>query len=402
MGRVSRSLLLFLLLFAVTGQPAMPQNAPSPDSVLEAAAPVVEELLRVLSNNRHYQDGLSEELLVEAMLHGIMESQEDSYAAILNRTTLSRPGGRHSARTPDIGLLLDSDEFGRPRVASILPGSPAADSGLMVGDRLLRVHNTNTAGMTPWELAPLLTSSEGGHVELVAEGPGEMPRELVLTPADYQVRTVSLRIGDRVLRRWRDDEEGRWAWLRVHAYLGEETKREWTEAIHRVWAAPNVEAIILDLRDNGGGDNSGIRTLGDFFPGGSPLVRFRSLFGEEGWEEVVYNDSHPRARLIAYPLVVLVNENTASLAEIVAATLQEARGVVVVGSTTFGKGTTQSWVTISEEYAVHVTTARWYTPGGRTIEGTGLVPDVPATDSRLTPWVDEELLSAVRVVETRE
>jgi carboxyl-terminal processing protease len=401
MGRVSRSLLLFLLLSAVTGQPAIPQSAPSSDSVLEAAAPVIEELVRVLANNRRYQQGLSEEMLVEAMLQGIMEAQQDSYAALLNTSTLFRPGGRQSARTPDIGLLLDSDEFGRSRVASILPGSPAADSGLQVGDRLLRVHGTNTAGMTPWEIAPLLASSEEGRVSLVAERPGEMPRELVLAPSDYQVETVSLRIGDHFLWRWRDDNEGRWAWLKVHAYLGEETKEEWTEAIHRIWEAPNVEAIILDLRNNGGGDNAGIRTLGDFFPAGKPLVRFRSLFGEEGWEEVVRNDAYPRARLIAYPLVVLVNENTASLAEIVAATLQEARGIMVVGSQTYGKGTTQSWVNISEEYAIHLTTARWYTPEGRSIDGRGIVPDVPAVDSRLTPWVDDELAAALRVLERR-
>ena len=401
MGWVSRSLLLFLLLSTVTGQPAIPQSAPSSDSVLEAAAPVIEELVRVLSNNRHYQYGLSEEMLVDAMLQGIMEAQQDSYAAILNTTTLSRPGGRHSARAPDIGLLLASDDFGRPRVASILPGSPAADSGLMVGDLLLRIHNTNTAGMTPWELAPLLSSSEEGEVRLVAERPGEMPRELILSPSDYQLRTVSLRIGDRFLRRWRNDEEGRWAWLKVHAYLGEATKNEWTQAIHRIWDAPNVEAIILDLRDNGGGDNAGVRTLGDFFPAGKPLVHFRSLFGEEGWEEVVYNDAYPRARLIAYPLVVLVNENTASLAEIVAATLQETRDIVVVGSETYGKGTTQSWVTISPEYAVHLTTARWYTPGGRSIDGRGLTPDLRVQDNRLTPWVDEELMAAVGVLERR-
>lgn len=360
--------------------PLRAQVAPSPEdseaAILSAAEPVLSELLEILQNNRRYRDGIDYSATVESMLAGILREQDDPYAAVVELSGIARLGDSESARTADVGLILDSDPYGRLLVASVFPDSPAENRGVRVRDYLLRIDGINTAGMTPWELAPHLALASRSPVRLVVQSPGEEPRNLTLEPGDYEVQTVTLRIGRRRFGRWQDVPEGNWAWLAVHAYLGETTEREWTDAIREIWASPSVEGIILDLRDNGGGDNGGIRTLGDFFMPGDELVRFRSLFGDEGWEEVVYNTAVPRARLIAYPVVVLVNENTASLAEMVAATLQEQRQVPVFGTRTYGKGTTQSWVTVGERYAVHLTTAEWFTPGGKSVDGVGLRPDL--------------------------
>ncbi len=377
---MSRSLLMLFAFPLLASDPIQAQIGSSPEdlpaAILTAAEPALLELLDALNNNRRYRDGLDDSSTIEAMLRGLLRGQDDPYAAVVDLTDARRLGGSDSARTGDVGLILDSDSYGRLRVAAVLPDSPAENRGVRVGDHLLRVDGINAAGMTPWELAPLLASAGRTPVRLVVQSPEEDPRELTLEPEQYEVRTVTLRIGRRRFGRWQDAPEGNWAWLSVHAYLGETTENEWTAAIREIWASPSVEGIVLDLRDNGGGDNRGIRTLGDFFMPGDELVRFRSLFGDEGWEQVVYNNAIPRARLIAYPVVVLVNENTASLAEIVAATLQEQRQVPVFGTRTYGKGTTQSWLTIGDRFAVHLTTAIWFTPGGKSVDGVGLRPDL--------------------------
>jgi carboxyl-terminal processing protease len=381
----------------LTSNPLQAQVSPSPESlpeaILNAAEPAISELLEALYNNRRYRDGLDDRSTTEAMLRGILREQDDPYVAVVDLSGVPRDGGSESARTADVGLTLDTDQYGRLRVAGVLPDSPAEGRGVRVGDFVLRVDGINAAGMTPWELTPRLASAGRVAVRLVVQSPGEEPRELTLEPEKYEVQTVTLRIGSRRFGRWQDAAEGDWAWLKVHAYLGETTEMEWADAIQEIWASPSVEGIVLDLRDNGGGDNRGIRTLGDFFMPGDELVRFRSLFGDEGWEEVVYNNAIPRSRLIAYPVVVLVNEHTASLAEIVAATLQEQRRVPVFGTRTYGKGTTQSWVTIENRYAVHLTTARWFTPGGKTIDGVGVRPDLAVTG--------DPLIAALRYLEDR-
>jgi carboxyl-terminal processing protease len=159
---------------------------------------------------------------------------------------------------------------------------------------------------------------------------------------------------------------------------------------------PSIETLILDLRDNGGGDNSNLRILGDLLPQGKPLVSFEAVVGDSGWREQVRNAFIPRGRLISYPAAVLVNRNTASLAEIFAAALQDIRQLTVVGERTRGKGTTQTWLTVGERYAIHLTVGRWRSPAGRSVDGVGIEPDIIEAGGS-----DALLSAAVKAVDRR-
>lgn len=203
------------------------------------------------------------------------------------------------------------------------------------------------------------------------------PLEIRVPAGDYEMDAVSLRLGDVVEGAWKDDPAGTIAWLRVHAFVAPLMLEQWSDAVGEIWNAPGVQSIVLDLRDNGGGDNACIRALGDFFPGGSHLVTFDALVGDADWSQRVVNGFVPRARLMTYPVAVLVNRRTASLAEIFAAALAEGRRAPLVGRRTYGKGTTQTWVRVNDRYALHLTTGAWRTPVGLSIDGTGLPPDVP-------------------------
>jgi carboxyl-terminal processing protease len=359
----------------------------------------IEALLTTVSENRIYGESLNGDVLTRGILQGIISVLDDRFAAIINIPSIDTALRPESALYVDCGFSLETDAYGRLLVVSVAPNSPAA-AVIKPGDLLLQIDSMNTAGLSNWELMPHLMGPVGSRVNMVLQSEGEEPRHVSILRKEHPATAVTASIGRVKFGRWIDDAAGEWAWVKVHAYTDPLTQEQWTACIKKIWQSQNVEAIILDLRDNGGGDNSCITTLGDFFPRGEPLVQFEGLVGEP-WGETVYNTSLPCARLIAYPLVVLVNERTASLAEIVAATLQEQRDVQLVGVQTFGKGTTQTWLRLNETYAAHLTLGRWLTPEGNSIHGVGLTPDVVVADNPRTRTIDEQLVEAVRLLKNR-
>ncbi len=365
----------------------------------------IQKLLDTISSNRLYKMTVSQEDIEKAVLQGIVSSLDDPYASILHID--NREDGSSSAKTEtsDMGLILGEDEFDRTVVVSVLPGSPSEEAGIVPGDKVLRICGENVSRSNSWQALSLL---RGDGLKVVVENPEKGLRTLTLHQHAYTITTVELRIGSlcsSFLRPnrlfWKDDPEGAIAWIKVHSFLGDRTKEEWSEMIAAVRASDSVGRIVLDLRDNGGGDNSCISLLGDFFLPGETLVRFESLMGMRSWTQHIRNSVTRRSRLISYPIVVLVNNRTASLSEIAAAALRDNRRVPLVGQTTFGKGTTQTWIRTDDHFAAHLTTGRWLSPCGYSVEGKGLVPDVTVVDSKEKPDRDEQLIEAVLLLESR-
>lgn len=366
-------------------------------------APVLSEAVEAAAESRAYRTGLTVSTVTKSMLDGFVAGLGDPYAAVVDREelglSLGQSDGQSSTgrRSGDSGLILDGDEYGRLTVASVLPGSPAEAVGLRVGERILRIHDTNASSLAPWEaLAAIRVHSESGAVRLVVENDAGALREVVIAPREFTVRSVTLRIGDLRWGRFREHQRGRVAWVRIHAFLGESTQDEWNKAVADIWQTPSIETLILDLRDNGGGDNSNLRMLGDLLPQGKPLVTFEAVVGDSGWREHVRNGFIPRGRLISYPAAVLVNRNTASLAEIFAAALQDVRQLTIVGERTRGKGTTQTWLTVGERYAIHLTVGRWRSAHGRSIDGIGIEPDLSTVGGS-----DALLSAALKAIDRR-
>lgn len=358
----------------------------------EEAVPVLEEAVAALLAGQRYRDVISAKSLVESMLRGMVADLGDPFAAVAV-SDAPQGAGSGSGRSTELGLILDHDRYDRLVVASVIPGSPAHGAGIVPGDLLLRVGDRNVSGFSAWEALPLLRGAVSS-VRLTVSRSG-VPREITVDAGDYAISTVSLRIGDMEGDRWIERDTGSVAWLAVHAFVAPLTLDEWSRAVSTIWSSRTVRTIVLDLRDNGGGDNSCLRALGDFFSGGEHLVSFDALVGEEGWTQAVHNHFVPRARLLSYPVAVLVNGQTASLAEIFAASIAEGRNAPVIGETTYGKGTTQTWVTVGDRYALRLTLGAWRTPAGRSVDGTGIVPDVEVpADSP-----DELLAAAVREVD---
>lgn len=262
------------------------------------------------------------------------------------------------------------------------PGSPAAKAKLMPGDEIVQINGQPTAGMTMLAALHLMRGSPGDMLRLtIAPAGGGPSRSLELV---RDVITIDSILGD--LR----DADGRWefrlpdnphiAHVRVTSF-GDKTAEEFNRVMTRL-AGEDVGAVVLDLRDNAGGAvDAAVEMCDKLLPGGLPVVEMRS---RDHSRHELYTTSGGGER-IDLPLAVLVNQNTASASEIVAACLQDHHRAVVVGERSYGKGTVQELIPVeSGRSLLKLTSASYWRPSGRNIDRSpdatdadnwGVVPD---------------------------
>ncbi|MEU9128593.1 S41 family peptidase [Kitasatospora sp. NPDC048540] len=259
-------------------------------------------------------------------------------------------GGRY----PGVGLSVDRAADGSTAVSDVLPGSPAAAAGIAVGDRLLRVDGAAADQLPVTDVVARLRGRQAGSTVAVAvqraDGPG---RDLVLTRAELATREVAVRhpapgVTEVAVRAFTSGVSGQ--------------VRE---------AVRGARAVVLDLRGNSGGLVEEAVATASLFLDGGPVASYqargedRELTAAPGGDTVT-------------PLVVLVDGGTMSAAELLAGALQDRCRAVLVGGRTFGKGTVQQPSRLADGSVLELTVGRYATPSGRSPDGTGVVPDVPA------------------------
>ncbi|MBN1417489.1 MAG: S41 family peptidase [Planctomycetes bacterium] len=287
-----------------------------------------------------------------------------------------------------------------PVVTAVVTDGPAARAGVRRGDRILAVGGAPTEDMDRERILQAIRGLQGSLVELRVAGPGEAPRTVVLERQDIQIPSV---FGARIL----DPDRG--IGLVRMSQFQNRTADEFADALRNLRAA-GMASLILDLRDNTGGFlEEAIRVANLLIPEGVIV----STRGRKEASEARRYEAKPDAAFPPpiFPLVILIDGNTASAAEIVAGAVQDSahRRGVLVGSRSYGKGSVQTIFPLlgdPERYgAVKLTTRRYYTPSGRSLSPTaesegGLVPDavVPAPadfPERYAEWIDRELLRRI-------
>jgi len=276
-----------------------------------------------------------------------------------------------------IGASVGTTEDGYVEVVTVFRGSPAEGAGIVPGDVIMAVDGTDIQGMSLAEAVSLIRGPEGTVVELELRRPGSddtFKREV--ERRSIEIPTVSLEM-----------LEGKVA----HIVLSEFNNRataQLQDALKEA-TAQDAAAIVLDLRGNPGGFlDQAVSVADEFLDEGTVLVeRGRQV------EERSYR-SKDGGLAVEIPLVVLVNESSASASEIVAGAVQARARGALVGARTFGKGSVQFVFDLSDGSQVRVTTALWYTPEDRLIQGEGLEPDVTIADN-LSTEADEQLEAAL-------
>jgi carboxyl-terminal processing protease len=296
--------------------------------------------------------------LSQGSVQGLVSSLGDPYSIYFDPVQYQRLLESYQGRYTGIGIYLSFNTGSYPTITGIVPGSPAAEAGLMAGDQIVKVGDKDTKGITADQATSLIQGPSGSKVTLTISRGGDT-MTLTVTRAQIEVPTVrSATIGNNVL------------YIRIYQF-GAQTSTEFSKALSS--GLNGAGGVVLDLRGDPGGFISAADDVITQFVTSGETFETRGRNGTDRHEV----GSHHGAPNV--PLVVLVDGNSASASEIVAGSLQVHGRAKLVGAKTFGKGSVQQDFVLSDGSDVHLTVERWYLPNGVTIDHKGLTPDVAVT-----------------------
>ncbi len=321
--------------------------------------------------------------LVQGAISGMMNALGDphtGYSTPLETTDLNKfMQGAYDG----IGAYVDT-KGAYLTITKPIPGYPAEKAGLQIGDQIIAVDGQDVTGMDP-DLVRMtkVMGPAGTDVQLTIRRVGvDQPLKITITRAHIVIPSVTSKMLDHKI-----------AYIQITEF-GSDTATNFHDQLSQLMAQ-NPSGIILDLRDNGGGYlDAGIAVASEFIDHG---VIVTEKYGDG---TKTPHDATPGGLATTIPMVVLVNGNTASASEIVSGAIQDDGRGKLVGVLTYGKGTVQNWLPLSDGGLARITIARWLTPSGRTIDKLGLTPDVVVTMTQAdaTAGRDPQLDAALQLL----
>jgi carboxyl-terminal processing protease len=305
-----------------------------------------------------YIDKVDIETLVDGATQGMVDALEDQYSGYMNPETFDLLNADMSGEIEGIGVVIHTDEeTGEIQVVGLLEGSPAAEAGILPGDIFVAVDGEDVIGATQLELAVKVRGPEGTPVTITMRREEELI-DFTMNRARIIIPNIESRLLDSDI-----------AYVKLNQFSAE-ARHELDEAIEAL-DVNSHEGLIIDFRDNPGGLLSSAVDVASLLVDEGPVVI--EDFGEG--QEQIYQ-SNENALDIRVPVVLLVNEGSASASELVAGAWQDTGRVTVIGETTLGKGTVQTWHDLVNGGGVRLTIARWLTPNRRWIHEQGITPDI--------------------------
>ncbi|PYO87764.1 MAG: hypothetical protein DMD58_13965 [Gemmatimonadetes bacterium] len=303
----------------------------------------------------YYVDSLDERQLYQMAIDGMLDQLHDPYSVFLKPEDFRQLSEATTGNYSGLGIQIDVRD-GWITVVAPLPDTPAERAGVQTGDRIVQLDGRSTEGWKQDQAVKELRGPAGTAAELLIRRTGvDKPITYKLTRATIHIRSVDPRITMML-----DDRVGYIALSPV----SESSTRDVSQAIDTL-LKQGMKSLIFDLRGNPGGLlDQGVAVSDLFLDPGKAIVETRGRAPGSSHE---FSDAKPQLwpRL---PIVVIVNGGSASAAEIIAGALQDHDRAVLIGTPTFGKGLVQSFWRLTPETGLKLTTARWFTPSGRTIQ----------------------------------
>jgi carboxyl-terminal processing protease len=329
--------------------------------------PVFHEVMEDLLDN-HYTAPTMEELW-EGALFGMIDSLDDPYTVYWDYEEAASFQQSMGESYVGIGVSVRFTD-GLVVVEEVRAGSPAEDGGMLVNDIIVSVDGETTLGEGLYDTIGKIIGDEGTDVLVGVRRQGfDLEIPLLLTRAVINNPTVEYEV---IVK-----SQARIGYIQVHKF-GTETYTNFKIALNYLESS-NIDRLIVDLRNNGGGQVSTVRwMLNEFLlDNGTPMFTTEGLYSGE-FIETIYDSQTTEKK--AYDIVTLVNQNSASASEVFASGMQEQGGYAVVGTVTFGKGTMQLTKSITTTVGdkLHITIGKWKTANGNWVNGTGVTPDVLA------------------------
>jgi carboxyl-terminal processing protease len=366
-----------------TGKPAetnnlVPQVAPNVDVKLPADFNVLSEAWRALNDNYVDKSKLDPKKLSEGAVRGMMQSL-DQFSSYADPETHKLEMSNLEGKFEGIGAVISMKD-NQLTVVSPVADTPAEKAGIKPGDRILEIDGQRTSTMSLIEATFKIRGAAGTTVKLLVLHEGENePVEIPIVRAEITGKSVSLEMHDDI------------AYIKITQFLqstGGDLQGALTEAIGK-----GARGVVLDLRNNPGGLLTSSADVASQFLAMGLVAK---VVDDTGNESVVPVKAGGIATHL--PMVVLVNNGSASASEIVAGALQDYGRAKLIGSQTFGKGSVQIIHNLSDGSALHITAYKWLTPFGRPIDGVGLTPDIASDlkDQALVDWAVQYLKDTIK------
>jgi carboxyl-terminal processing protease len=345
---------------------------------------------------RSYVEPVDEKKLIRDAIGG-MVSGLDPHSVYFEGQAYKEFHEGISGKFTGVGIQIEMED-GLVKVVSPIEGSPADRAGMMTGDLIIKIDDTLVKGLTLDQAIKRMRGPSGSKVVLTVLRKADNNRNFPVTIVREEIRTKSVR--SKVI-------EPGYAWIRVNQFQ-EPTLRDFADQLKDIFKQePKLKGLVLDLRNDPGGLlDAAVGISAAFLPKDAVVVSTNGQIPESKstLKATPYfysrDGSDPLAALPALvknvPIVVLVNEGSASASEIVAGALKDYKRATIMGSQTFGKGSVQSEMTRlpMPNTSLKITTARYYTPSGQSIQAKGIVPDVMVDET-----AEGNLYSALRVRE---
>ena len=315
------------------------------------------EVLEKIQNE--YVDEIDQADTMDAAINGVLQSL-DPYSAYMSPEIFQESQTETSGEFGGLGIEV-SMEAGVVKVISPIDDTPASRAGVKAGDYIVRINGEQVQGKTLMEAVNLMRGPVGSSIEITIRRKGLKKAKVInITREIIEIRSV--------VSREVDDKIG---YLRLRAF-NENSSNQLKKEISRIEKNKKNIGYILDLRNNPGGLLSQAIKISDFFLNDGEIVSTKGRKNRENRKFFAKKGD----KINGKPLIVLINNGSASAAEIVAGALQDQKRAVLLGESTYGKGSVQSIIPLKNRGAIRLTVSKYYLPSGKSISEVGVIPDI--------------------------
>ena len=344
--------ILTLILFFFYNT-AYSQNADKLYEKVDLFSEVLEKI------NNEYIDEVDPAEVMDAAINGILRSL-DPYSAYMNPEVFNDMNAETSGEFGGLGIEV-SMEAGVVKVITPIDDTPAAKAGIKAGDYIIKINGEQVQGKTLMEAVNLMRGPKNSSIEITVRRIGKKKslnfniiREII------EIKSVSAKSIDNKI-----------GYLRLRAF-NENSSNQLNKEISKLEKSNKIKSYIFDLRNNPGGLLSQAIRISDFFLNDGEIVSTKGRKNKENRKFFAKSGD----KISGKPLIVLINNGSASASEIVAGALQDQKRAILLGVTTFGKGSVQSIIPLKNRGALRLTISKYYLPSGKSISEIGVYPDI--------------------------
>lgn len=324
--------------------------------VPEELSEFVKTYNNIISN---YYEEVDHEKLLESGINGMLEYLDDDYSVYMDEEESKSFNEQVEGKYTGIGVEIIQEANGDVYISRVFDNSPALRAGLQVGDVFIKVDNDDVKGKDASDISSLIKKSDKKEIEIVVRR-GKEEKKFTLTLKEVEIESVNSKIFEK---------NGKKIGYLELTIFASNTYTQFERKLMEL-EGKNIDSLVIDVRDNSGGYLSTVTDIASIFMNKSKIIY---QLDTKGVIEQVYSKSNASRD---YDIAVLINHNSASASEILAAALQESYGATIVGTNSFGKGTVQKAYQLESGATVKYTIQKWLTPNGNWINEKGVTPDV--------------------------